>query len=194
MFGALSAWSKFATLIVAPLWATYPDRRPSVRFLVAFAVATLAAFSVLFLDPHPLHELRVFWGRTIAWQKGRSSPFSLWDWRQYHARGLPDLHIVQKVLEGVLVVAAFVVAFVPRRKSPLQLAALTAALLAGFELVLTYWLYTYIPWFYPFAALTLLAPAIPLRKLVTQGDEPPALPVVEEPFRDREIAVPRPTF
>jgi hypothetical protein len=52
-----------------------------------------------------------------------------------------------------------VAAFFPRRKSPLQLAALTAALLAGFELVLTYWLYTYIPWFYGFAAIALLAPA-----------------------------------
>ncbi len=47
----------------------------------------------------------------------------------------------------------------PRRKSPLQLAALTAALLAGFELVQTYWLYTYIPWFFPFAAIAVLAPA-----------------------------------
>jgi hypothetical protein len=63
------------------------------------------------------------------------------------------------VLQGLLVVAAVAVAFVPRRKSPLQLAALTAALLAGFELVQTYWLYTYIPWFFPFAAITVLAPA-----------------------------------
>ena len=37
----------------------------------------------------------------------------------------------------------------PRRKSPLQLVAFTAVLLAGFEMVQTYWLYTYIPWFYP---------------------------------------------
>ena len=60
-------------------------------------------------------------------------------------------------------------AFFPRRKSPLQLAALTGVLLAGFELVVTYWLYTYIPWFYPFAAIALLAPAVPLRQLVTQS-------------------------
>ena len=40
----------------------------------------------------------------------------------------------------------------PRRKSPLQLAALTAALLIGFELVLTHWFYLYIPWFFPFVA------------------------------------------
>jgi hypothetical protein len=58
----------------------------------------------------------------------------------------------------------------------------------------TYWLYTYIPWFFPFAALALLAPAVPLRKLVAQeGEEPPA-PLAEEAYPDREIALPRPTF
>ncbi len=56
-----------------------------------------------------------------------------------------------------LLVAAVAVAFVPRRKSPLQLAALTGALLVGFELVLTHWFYLYIPWFFPFAAIALLA-------------------------------------
>jgi hypothetical protein len=156
---ALSGWTKFASLIVAPLWLTYPDRRPSRRFLVAFVVATLAAFSVVLLEPSPLHELRVFWDRTVGFQIGRPSPFSLWDWRQYHARGLPNLHAVQRVLQVLLVAGALAAAFFPRRKSPLQLAALTAALLAGFELVLTYWLYTYIPWFYAFAAIALVTTA-----------------------------------
>ena len=160
IFGALSGWTKFASLIVAPLWLTYPDRRPSGRFLAAFAAATAASFSIVLLEPSALHELRVFWDRSVAWQMGRSSPFSLWDWRQYHARGLPDLHAVQRVLEVLLVVGAFAAAFVPRCKTPLQLAALTAALLAGFELVMTYWLYTYIPWFFPFAAIAVLSPAL----------------------------------
>jgi len=164
VFAALSGWSKFATLIVAPLWATYPDRRPSPRFLAGFALATVAAFSVVFLEPSPFHELRVFWDRTVDWQINRDSPFSLWDWRQYHARGLPDLHLLQRVLQGLLLVAAVAFAFVPRRKSPLQLAALTAALLAGFELVQTYWLYTYIPWFFPFAAIAVLAPTAFVRE------------------------------
>lgn len=163
-FAALSGWSKFATLIVAPMWATYPDRRPSARFIGAFAVATLAVFSIVLLEPSPLHELRVFWDRTVKWQIGRDSPFSLWDWRQYHARGLPDLHVLQRVLQVLLVLGALAAAFLPRRKSPLQLAALTAALLAGFELVQTYWLYTYIPWFFPFAAVTVLAPAAFIRE------------------------------
>jgi len=167
VFAALSGWTKFASLLVAPLWLTYPGRRPSRRFALGFAAATLAAFSVLLLEPNPLHEAHVFWTRTVGFQIGRDAPWSLWDWRQYHARGLPDLHVLQHVLQALLLVGAVVAAFFPRRKSPLQLAALTAALLAGFELVVTYWLYTYIPWFYPFAALALLAPAIPLTQLVT---------------------------
>jgi len=78
---------------------------------------------------------------------------------------------LQRVLQVALVVGAVVVAFFPRRKSPLQLAALTAALLAGFELVLTYWLYTYIPWFFGFAAITVLAPAA----VLVRAPEPEAL-------------------
>jgi hypothetical protein len=155
---ALSGLTKFASLIVAPLWLTYPDRRVSGRFIAGFVAATLAAFSVVLLEPSPLHELRVFWDRTLRWQVGRDAPWSLWDWGQYHARGLPDLRIVQRVLQGLLVAGALAAAVVPRRKSPLQLVALTAALLAGFELCLTYWLYTYIPWFFPFAAIAVLAP------------------------------------
>jgi hypothetical protein len=164
---ALSGWTKFASLIVAPLWLMYPGRRPSSRFALGFAAAPLAAFSILLLEAHPLREAHVFYTRTFSFQIGRSAPWSLWDWRQYHARGLPDLHFVQRGLQGLLIAGALAVAFFPRRKSPLQLAAFTAALLAGFELVMTYWLYTYISWFYPFAALALLAPALPLRKLVT---------------------------
>jgi hypothetical protein len=154
---ALSAWTKFAALIVAPLWLTYPTRRPSGRFVAGFVLATLAAFSIVLLEPSPLHELRVFFDRTVRWQVNRPSPWSLWDWRQYHAHGIPDLHVVQRILQALLVAGALVVPFYPRRKSPLQLAAFTAALLAGFQLVLTYWLYTYIPWFFAFAAIALLS-------------------------------------
>jgi hypothetical protein len=50
-----------------------------------------------------------------------------------------------------------VAAFLPRRKSPLQLAALTAALLIGFELVLTHWFYLYLAWFFGFVAFVVLA-------------------------------------
>jgi hypothetical protein len=126
--------------------------------LAWFAAVTVVVFFVLLLEPSPVHAARVFWDRTIDFQIGRASPFSIWDWRQYHAKGLPDLHLIQRVLEVALVIGAVLLGRYPRRRSPLRLAALTAAVLVGFELVLTHWFYLYLPWFFPFVALALVAP------------------------------------
>jgi hypothetical protein len=159
---ALAGWTKFAPLIVAPLWLTYPGpvRRPrALAFAGGFAIATALAFSILVFDGHPIQALQTFYERTLKSQITRESPFSLWDWAQYHARGIPDLHVVQRVLEGLLVLGAVAAAFVPRTKTPLQLAALTGALLIGFEVVLTHWFYLYIPWFFPFVVFALLSNA-----------------------------------
>jgi hypothetical protein len=162
-FAALAGWTKFGALIVAPLWASYPDglRRPRAVpvFAAGFLVATLGAFWILLLEPDPLHAARVFWDRTLGWQLGRESPFSIWGWGQYHAAGIPDLHLVQMPLIGLVLAGAVAVAFLPRRKSPLQLAALTAALVLAFELVLTHWFFLYIPWFFPFVAFAVLVPS-----------------------------------
>jgi hypothetical protein len=160
---ALAAWTKFAALLLAPAWLAYPRAlpkpRPTFAYAGGFALASAAAFSILLLEPDPGHAARVFYDRTIGWQLGRESPFSIWDWRQYHARGIPDLHLVQQALKVLVVIGAVVAGFVPRRRSPLQLAAITAALLLGFELVLTHWFYLYIPWFFPFVAIAVIAPA-----------------------------------
>lgn len=161
VFAALAGWTKFAALLVVPLWLGYPEARRgrAAAFTAAgFAVATAAAFFVLLLGPSPVHAAVVFFDRTIKYQIGRSSPFSLWDWRQYHAKGLPNLHAVQYVLEALLVLGALALFWWPRFRSPLRLAALTGAVLIGFELVLTHWFYLYLPWFFPFVALALLAP------------------------------------
>jgi hypothetical protein len=158
-FVALAGWAKFGALLLVPLWGSYPEgRRLSGKALFAggFAVATLAAFSVLLLEPSPAHAARVFWDRTFGWQVGRDSPFSIWGWGQYHAAGIPDLGFLQPVAIGLLVAGAIACYFVPRRKTPLQLAALTAAVLIGFELTLTHWFYLYIPWFFPFVAFVVL--------------------------------------
>ena len=110
--------------------------------------------------------------KTASLGSGASSG-AIWNWGEYP--GYPDLGVVQTVLKVLLLVGALAVGFLPRRKSPLQLAALTGALLIGFELVLTHWFYLYIPWFVPFVAFALLAPAtMPVRD--------PA-----EETRDREI-------
>jgi hypothetical protein len=164
LFVGLASWAKFAALLLVPLWATYPNGvqafrkpRPLILFAAGFVLSVLLGFWVLLLEPDPLHAARIFWDRTFGWQLGRDSPFSIWNWGEYP--GYPDLGTWQTALKIVLVLGAVACGLFPRRKSPLQLAALTGALLIGFELVLTHWFYLYIPWFFPFVAFALLAPA-----------------------------------
>jgi hypothetical protein len=159
----LAGWAKFGALPLAPLWAGYPSlsARGVVRFAVAFVTATLVALSVLLLEPNLWTALRTFSRRTISYQLDRHSPFSLWDWGQYHARGIPDLAFGKPVLEVLAVLLALAVSVYPRRKTPVQLAALTAAVLIAFQLPLTHWFYLYLPWFFPFVVLWLLLPSDP---------------------------------
>src|SRR5919109_2147921 len=161
VFAALSSWVKFASLLVVPLWASYPDalRRPRAKaiFACAFGLVSLLAFWVLLLEPRPIEAARVFYDRTFASQFERESPFSIWDWGQYQADGIPDLGALQEVLIPAVAVFSLALFFVPRRKSPLQLAPLTGAVLIAFELVLTHWFYLYLPWFLPFVAFAVLA-------------------------------------
>jgi hypothetical protein len=181
---AISGWTKFASLLLLPLWSGYPEaRRPRhiARTIVGFALATVAVFFVLFLDPSPAHAVRVFFDRTVRFQIGRDSPFSLWDWQQYHARGLPDLHLLQRALQALLVLAALAFGWWPRRRSPLRLAALTGVLLVGFELVLTHWSYLYLPWFFPFVAMALVG-QLP-------GAPKPATRAVEDVEQSQPVAV-----
>ena len=129
-----------------------------MRFGLAFAAATVAAFSILLLEPGLWEALRTFWDRTIGFQTGRDSPFSIWGWGQYHAAGIPDLGFLQPVVAVLGVLLAVVVAFRPREKGPIELAALTAAVLLAFQLSLTHWFYLYLPWFLPFVFVWLLLP------------------------------------
>ena len=54
-------------------------------------------------------------------------------------------------------VLAVAVAFVPRDKTPLQVAALGAAVLIALQLALSHWFYLYIVWWLPLALVALLA-------------------------------------
>jgi hypothetical protein len=178
---ALAGWTKFAALLLVPLWGSYPESRRlpgKALFVGGFAAATLISFSILLLEPNPAHAARVFWDRTFGWQVGRDSPFSIWGWGQYHADGIPDLGWLQQVMIGLLVAGAIACYFVPRRKTPLQLAALTAALLVGFELTITHWFYLYIPWFFPFVVFVVLAPRAHRRQQSEAGSDRPARELV----------------
>lgn len=158
---ALAGWTKFAALLLAPLWLTYRSGLrpvPLARFAAGFGATTLLAFAILLLEPSLWGALETFWDRTLGFQLGRESPFSIWGWGQYHAEGIPDLASLQTVLQVGAIVLAGVVAVLPRDKGPLELAALTAAVLLAVELSLTHWSYLYLPWVLPFALLALLAP------------------------------------
>ncbi|HUG65316.1 MAG TPA: hypothetical protein VMK83_08870 [Gaiellaceae bacterium] len=157
---ALAGWTKFGALLVAPLWVSYPtlELRRALRFGAAFLAATAIAFSILLLEPSLWDAARTFWDRTIAFQSTRDSPFSIWGWGQYRARGIPDLGFLQSVVAALAVALALLVALRPRRKAPLELAALTAAVLVAFQLTLTHWFYLYLPWVVPFVFLWLLLP------------------------------------
>jgi hypothetical protein len=159
VFSALAAWTKLAALIVVPLWLTYPERqiRRGAVFVAAFLATTAVAFWVLFVGGDPGHEIRVFYDRTFEMQLARSSPFSLWDWGDYQADGLPDFRWLQRLLQVAVVVGALALAVLPRRKSALQLAAFSGALIAAFQLVLTHWSGLYIVWFFPFVLMAVVA-------------------------------------
>jgi hypothetical protein len=178
---ALAGWAKFGALLLVPLWATYPrlDARRLGGFVLAFLAASAAAFSILLLEPS-LHEaVRTFWDRTFGFQLERDSPFSLWGWGQYHADGIPDLGLVQPVLACAAIGLALVVAAYPRVKGPLELAALTAAVLLAFQLALTHWFYLYLPWIVPFVALWLLLPRADQETYTRTASIEEALPVEE---------------
>jgi hypothetical protein len=160
---ALAGWAKFAALLIVPLWLTYRSGlRPAsvARFAAAFGVTTVLAFSILLLEPSLWSALEIFWDRTFGFQLGRDSPFSVWGWGRYHAAGIPDLASLQTVVQVGTIVLAGVVAVLPRDKGPLELAALTAAVLLAVQLSLTHWFYLYLPWVLPFALLALFAPRL----------------------------------
>jgi hypothetical protein len=148
----LALGTKFAPAILLPLWSRHPfPRRPEGRTLLPFVAGLLCAVVltgwVLLLDGGD--GLRAFWSRTIGYQLGRESPFSLWG--QY-----PALRPVQIGLMALVAVAGLIVLRWPRRLDMLTMSALSGALLIGVELTLTHWFYLYIPWFLPFALIAMV--------------------------------------
>jgi hypothetical protein len=146
---ALAAATKFAPGALAPLFirGRSPSRRGVLLAALAFAVVAAAAF----LPFLPHDGVRGLWDRTVGYQAGRDSPFSVWG---QHA-GLGPLHTAVIVAAGLLALA---VAFFPRgRRSTAQVAALGAAVLIALQLGVEHWFYLYIPWFAPLVFVALLA-------------------------------------
>ncbi len=130
---ALSGWTKFAALIVAPLWADLPraaagpGRRcssPAASSRDGGGVLGPAARAEPARTPPASSGTARSAGRSGATRRSRSGTGAS------TTPGLPDLHCSSRCSRRCSVAGALAAAFVPRRKSPLQLAALTGALLA----------------------------------------------------------------
>jgi hypothetical protein len=149
---AFATLTKFAPVLLAPMLATYRpphagDRDPEEvaslapalrQFVAGFIVVAILLLCWPVIDPGPSSV----WERTIGYQAGRTSPFSVWG----QAPGLEPLRVA--ILAGVAALS-IALAFRPRFKTLTQVAALGAALLIGAQLTMQHWFYLYIVWFYP---------------------------------------------
>jgi hypothetical protein len=139
---ALAGLTKFAPLALAPLFS----RSGPLRFGVAFVLTAL------------LVTVPAVWGggldalldRTVGFQDGRDSPFSIW--------GAYDLGVLQEVAKWAAVAFAASLAFVRRPAGVVPTAALAAAVLIALQLAVSHWFYLYLVWFAPLLLVALLVP------------------------------------
>jgi hypothetical protein len=183
VMSALATLAKFAPAVLVPMLATYRPAGPvtagdppplpvakassgagpptvppaGATFGIAFALTALVLLLWPAIDPglHAVYE------RTIAYQAGRSSPFSIWG-------QVPSLEPVRVAILVGVAGLALLFAFRPKDKQLFQVAALAAALLIGVQLTMHHWFYLYIVWFYP-----LLLVALAVRSPMSNTQEQP---------------------
>jgi hypothetical protein len=159
---ALAAMAKFAPLALGPLYlagstgllAREPGAgrgrlarlRPAALFLLGF----VAVFGLILAHPAIDSGLSTFFDRTVVSQLDRSSPFSVWG-------QVDGIQWLQTAVLAAAAVFATALAFVPRRRSVPQVAALAAAVMIALQLSVDHWFYLYIPWFFGALAIALLA-------------------------------------
>jgi Glycosyltransferase family 87 len=157
----LSIATKFAPIPLVPLFAAgqsgvlsrgHPSQplRRRLRPVALFGAALIVVLGLMLALPALDPGLGTFYDRTIKSQIDRSSPFSIWG--QDHS-----LEWVQTAVKVFAIGLALLVAFVPRRRSLAQVAALSAAVLIAVELAAEHWFYLYIPWFFGLALAGLAA-------------------------------------
>jgi uncharacterized membrane protein len=138
----LAAAAKFGPAALAPLFATGDGERRwrgALIFSIAFVIVCVVAF-VPFIPDGGLREL---YDRTLGYQATRSSPFSIWG----QAPSLDWLQSLARVGAAALAVG---VAFWPRRRDAVQIAALAVAVTIAVQLTAGHWFYFYVVWFLPF--------------------------------------------
>ena len=186
---AAATWAKFVAAPLVPMFGAYRpagpvaagdpppparqegvpptappagQRRQWLWFGLGFAAVTLVVMLWPALDP----GLKTFYDRTIASQAGRSSPFSIWG-------QVPSLEPVRIALFAATGALAVALAFLPKRKNLVQLAALSAALLILLQLTLHHWFYLYVVWWFPLLLVALAGSEEP-RPTVSPPEPSPA--------------------
>jgi hypothetical protein len=168
---ALAAGAKFTPLFLVPLFATGYEslagrftsraaaakkrrpsgslqkltdlrlpRRTSIRILY-FGTVFASACALLLLYPAIEPGLATTWDRTIQSQLDRSSPFSIWGQVSW-------LQPLQTALMIGTVGLASALALVPRKRTLVQISALSAAVIIATQITLEHWFYPYIAWFF----------------------------------------------
>ena len=161
---ALATFAKFAPALLAPMLMTYEAagdggrrtgfsfsarsvrRRGRLAFAAGFALVAAAAMLWPAIDP----GLQTVFDRTIGYQSGRDSPFSIWG-------QAPSLDPLRTAILVATVGLSLFLALRPRRKSLVQVAAFGAALLIALQLTMQHWFYLYIVWFYPLLLIAMAA-------------------------------------
>ncbi len=153
---SLATFAKFAPAVLAPMLLTYRregEQRSLARGALLFAAAFAAVGALAMLWPAIDPGLNTFYDRTLGFQVDRHSPFSIWG-------QVPSLDWLRTALLATTAGLSIALAFVPRRKSLVQVAALGAALILALQITMKHWFYLYIPWFYPLLLVALGALAV----------------------------------
>ena len=171
----LATAAKFAPVVLVPLFATGTGEERRTRSWPVFA-ATFTGIVVMSIALYlPPGGLREFYDATIGYQMTRTSALSLW--------GLhPSLGWLQDAVKLGGVLFAVALAFVPGRRDLRQVAALGAAVLIVAQMGANHWFYFYIPWFVPFALVTMFGAYRATEPDADEVLEPaaePSLPVQE---------------
>lgn len=146
---AVAGGIKFVPLIAAPIFlhlGTQARRRQALATLAGIVGVTLLWGG--FIAGYP-KGLKSFVDATWGFQFERESPFSIW--------GMYGWHTAQRVAQAALVIAVLIAAAIPRTRDFRQVAAGAAAAVIGVHLVLQHWFYLYIPWFFGFVLIAMIA-------------------------------------
>ena len=150
LMAGLAGMTKFAPFALAPLLLRGTEERLRKRHIVGFGIAFVVACVLTMLPVLLKHDLPAFWRDSIVYQSDRTTPFSIW--------GLwGGLGWLQSLLQGAVIALALGVAFLPSRRTVVDVAALGAGVLIALQLTLNYWLYPYLVWFLPMALVALVA-------------------------------------